>query len=75
MKRWHSLFDGMSASLKYYLVLTLIYGVVGSFAIPVISSVIRFDTLRSMRLFEITRLVLIFLIQLDRKSTRLNSSH
>lgn len=64
MKRWHSLFDGMSASLKYYLVLTLIYGIVGSFAIPVISSVIRFDTLRSIRLFEITRLVLVFSIQL-----------
>ncbi len=64
MKRWHSLFDGMSASLKYYLILTLIYGIVGSFAIPVISSVIRFDTLRSIRLFEITRLVLVFLIQL-----------
>jgi len=64
MKRWHSLFDGMSASLKYYFILTLIFGIVGSFAFPVISSVIRFDTLRSIRLFEITRLVLNYLIQL-----------
>ncbi|MBS3991221.1 MAG: PTS transporter subunit EIIC [Erysipelothrix sp.] len=64
MKRWHSLFDGMSASLKYYLILTLIYGVVGSFAIPIISNVIRFDTVRAIRLFGITRLILVFLIQL-----------
>jgi len=64
MKRWHSLFDGMSASLKYYLVLTLIFGLVHSLAIPIISSIIRIETQDSIRLLEIMRLVLVFLLQL-----------
>ncbi|MBS3971905.1 MAG: PTS transporter subunit EIIC [Erysipelotrichia bacterium] len=64
MKRWHSLFDGMSASLKYYLVLTILFGVIRSLAIPIISSIVRFESPDALRFLEILRITLVFLLQL-----------
>jgi phosphotransferase system glucose/maltose/N-acetylglucosamine-specific IIC component len=63
MKRWHSLFDGMSASLKYYLVLTIIFGVIRSLAIPIISSIVRFESPDAIRFLEVLRVTLVFLLQ------------
>ena len=64
MKRWHSLFDGMTSSLKYFLILTILIGIIRSLAIPIISSVIRFESENALRLLEIFRVTLVFLLQL-----------
>lgn len=64
MKRWHSLYDGMTSSLKYLLVLTILIGTLRALAIPIISSVVRVETIFLLRLLEIFRITLVFLLQL-----------
>lgn len=64
MKRWHSLYDGMTSSLKYLLVLTILIGVIRALAIPIISNIVRIENSNLQRLLEISRITLVFLLQM-----------